>query len=868
MIKVLDLHNQFKEYLQEGEKYNLICKFKKNTFIYLFNRLSCSFQTEKLYYFIKKIYSITKFDLKDHSFLKIILNFLKTFIVNKDFEIFIDKGYAYKLNNLPSQVVINFLALKNKNTKKVFENMKSKKINVYQPYLYFKHNKIFEFLIQVLKSDLTNTHIGEEILELFYIYLKNIYFFKCLPNEILLKIILDEENLKKYLSNKKFFELLVKIIIISPFDYTSFSSNTQLNPKNTIKTSYEFFKMESTRKLLSDIISMNSDKLKDKMLDYCANSLKEILKSMKNIVSNYRKCLNMQLKGRESSLNNNNNNLSPNLNFNHNIFIGAYEIFNQAHGQGQGKNINSNSFANPSSNYNNNQFPNGNNLLQNPFIFYNPKEKIINLNNLTEANIKEDVLNNYKDNRYQQANQANFKNCKNFMNKVLIIIRIYFQSYFQYYMSDVLHSHLDLNKISNTDFSLNYNNNNEININNSSFNFNNNLNGISPASSSHLINNANNSLNISNINYINNNNNFKFNDIDIKNQLNILNQNQNLLNTIYRNQIDLLNNIANSQNFSLLNLNDNLNLQSENGNNNSNNKIISQSLFNINFLSNLPKNENINLENLNNEIFSNLKQNYNYNSSPLNFLNNTINNLNSSLTSSSINPNINKNFQELNNNQNEINNNNFFNHTNNLTNKINNLNYDYNSNKENNTNESERLKHLTNLYNNLFEYLFDIRNLAYFKPSLSISILYTLFSLKDVISKFGNELILKTIYLALNIGWTQYETEINKIFNEIFNIKFKNFEYEKIRAFEPPLKKEFINFLSDIIVLSLINKTSNGNDILYALNTILKNKSNYRESILLDLCRWNIISKSIRDNMKNEYRNKIQDNSLVFIGEK
>ena len=82
------------------------------------------------------------------------------------------------------------------------------------------------------------------------------------------------------------------------------------------------------------------------------------------------------------------------------------------------------------------------------------------------------------------------------------------------------------------------------------------------------------------------------------------------------------------------------------------------------------------------------------------------------------------------------------------------------------------------------------------------------------------------------------------------------------------LKKEFINFLSDIVVLSLINKTTNGHDLLYALNSILKNKCNYRESILLDLCRWNIISKSIRDNMKNEYRNKIHHNSMLFIGEK
>lgn len=176
LIRVLDLHNHFKEFLQESDKYNLICKFQKNNFIYLFNKLSSSFQTQKMQIFIKKIYSITKIDLKDNSLLKILLHFLKTFIINKDFEVFVAKNISYILNKLPSQVVLNFHALKNNNTKKVIENMKSKKINIYEPYLYIKHNKIFEFLIEVLKSDVTNTYIGEEILELFLIFTKNFFF--------------------------------------------------------------------------------------------------------------------------------------------------------------------------------------------------------------------------------------------------------------------------------------------------------------------------------------------------------------------------------------------------------------------------------------------------------------------------------------------------------------------------------------------------------------------------------------------------------------------------------------------------------------------------------------------------------------------
>jgi len=73
--------------------------------------------------------------------------------------------------------------------------------------------------------------------------------------------------------------------------------------------------------------------------------------------------------------------------------------------------------------------------------------------------------------------------------------------------------------------------------------------------------------------------------------------------------------------------------------------------------------------------------------------------------------------------------------------------------------------------------------------------------------------------------------------------------------------------LSDDFVYSSVDKISIGQNILATFNAIFKNKI-YRESIFLDICRWNVVSKSIRDNMKNEYRNKMQENSQVFIGSK
>jgi len=802
---------------------------------------------------------------------------------------------------MPSQVVLNFLALKNKNSKKVYENMKSKKVNIYEPYLYLKHNKIFEFLIEVLKSDLTNTYIGEEILELFLIYTKRIFFFKCIPNEILLKIILDEENLKKYLTNKKFFELLVGIIAVSPFNYCSFSSHGPLNAKNIIKTSYEFFKKDITKKILAEIIAMHSDKLKDKMLDLSLNSLKEILKSMKNISANYKKCLNNQLNRKDlNSLGGWSGHIAHSTTSNsgnfiqQNIFIGL----NQQITSGSG------SQGNPSGSSNTSNSFIG--LYQNSIIFFNPKEKIINLNMMTEANNKDDnnlLGNNYKD--VHNRSQVNFKNCKQYMNKVLVLLRVYMQSYFQTYMSSVLNEYLKLNN--------NYNNS----VGSSCLNghgFGNQF-GISHVSNSNISNHSSNplsfvlggSVNSQNIlnalmqisNFNNSNNNFGQGNIVNSNNnsnLNILltslanlqallsTQQQNpLLSTgLNLNNINLssntnsicnMNQMQNNLLFQNGNFNNNLNFNSINTNNKTNNNFVNNpfcysSQFN-NASSSIQSNNFYNNNNTNNN--NNNNTHINSLSSPHNSIINTQNN---ALTANH----ANNAFNFLQNQNNQYNQN--INTNYNLINNIFTSKMSPNSNFYNldsavkdhhqsglNIGEAEKLKHLCTFYSSFLESLYDIRNLAYFKPSVAMSLLYTLFSLKDVLSRFGDEFVLKTIYLVLNIGWTQYENEIHKIFNDNFNIKFRKFEYEKIRSFETPLKKEFINFLADVIVYSIVDKVSNGHNILSTLNAIFRNKTN-RESIFLDICRWNVISKSIRDNMKNEYRNNMQENSQVFIGTK
>lgn len=150
------LHNEYKLFIQDNERAKLFWNFQKNTIINLFNKLSSTFQSEKLISMNKKIYLFMKAK-NDIPLLLLILNIFKVFIINKDYELFLAGNTIYKSNHLPSQVVINFHANKTKKNKKVYENFKSKKLNLYEPYIVFKHNKVFDHLMQLINQDETNT---------------------------------------------------------------------------------------------------------------------------------------------------------------------------------------------------------------------------------------------------------------------------------------------------------------------------------------------------------------------------------------------------------------------------------------------------------------------------------------------------------------------------------------------------------------------------------------------------------------------------------------------------------------------------------------------------------------------------------------
>lgn len=137
---------------QDNDKVKSILLFQKNCLILIYNSLLSSGQKEKLEIFHKRIFVFLK-EPNDINFLHVLIRFLKTFKINKDFELSIS-GFN---NNSNSEVCINFLCtsiLKSKKNKKVNE---AKKVSIYDPYVTFKHNKLYEILVQVINKDETNT---------------------------------------------------------------------------------------------------------------------------------------------------------------------------------------------------------------------------------------------------------------------------------------------------------------------------------------------------------------------------------------------------------------------------------------------------------------------------------------------------------------------------------------------------------------------------------------------------------------------------------------------------------------------------------------------------------------------------------------
>jgi len=133
----------------DSDKLKTVLMFQKNCLILTYNNLLNSGQKEKIEIIHKKIFAFLK-EPTDINFLHVLLKFLKNFQINKDFEVYLSGSL-----NSYSEVCINFLC--NSKTKKNKKLTDSKKVSIYTPYVTFKHNKLYEILIQIIHKDETNT---------------------------------------------------------------------------------------------------------------------------------------------------------------------------------------------------------------------------------------------------------------------------------------------------------------------------------------------------------------------------------------------------------------------------------------------------------------------------------------------------------------------------------------------------------------------------------------------------------------------------------------------------------------------------------------------------------------------------------------
>lgn len=136
---------------QESEKVKSIHVFQKNCLILIYKSLINFGQKEKIEFFHKRIFAFLK-EPNDINFFHTLIKFLKTMKINKDYELSLS-GYN---SNSNSEVCINFLCSspsKQKRNKKMNE---IKKVSRYYPYVTFKHNKLYEILVEVINKDETN----------------------------------------------------------------------------------------------------------------------------------------------------------------------------------------------------------------------------------------------------------------------------------------------------------------------------------------------------------------------------------------------------------------------------------------------------------------------------------------------------------------------------------------------------------------------------------------------------------------------------------------------------------------------------------------------------------------------------------------
>jgi hypothetical protein len=279
------LHNDYRFFSHESDRTKTIWNFQKTTIINLYNKLSDTFQSDKLILLNKKIYNSIKVK-NDIPLLVIILNIFKNLVINKDFELFVSRDNpAYKSGLHPSQMVINFISSKHKKQKKVYENLKSKKVNIYEPYIAFKHNKIYDYLMVLINQDETNTFICEEVIDLLNTLLKTFFFYKGVRFEKLLTAIIEIDDIKKYSNRQRFIDLLIEILLNSASHFV----------KREHKGNISFTSGFAVGSPTNEVIELSDESYKERIILFSLNSLKSFIGILKNLITNYKKLVVLSL---------------------------------------------------------------------------------------------------------------------------------------------------------------------------------------------------------------------------------------------------------------------------------------------------------------------------------------------------------------------------------------------------------------------------------------------------------------------------------------------------------------------------------------------------------------------------------------------
>lgn len=299
---LMSIHNQYKYLNSDFEKLKMIMNYQKNTLINTYSKLSSTFQSEKMICLNEKIYVFLKNTNKvDFQLLIILLDFFKNFAVNKDYELLLVDNREFYFKNMPSQVVINFKINKDDKKKFIYENLnKNKKLSntneIYQPYIVFKHNKLFDYLMNLINHDETHTSICEEVFDFLAIHLRTTFFFKGIKIEKLIQTIVCIDDIKKYATRKKFIDLLIEILVNTTYHlnnnylmgtstgnfYSTDGSN--FTNQNLISNNQKI----SSQNCLNNI-EITDENLKEKILNFSMSSLKSFINIMKSMVNTYKK---------------------------------------------------------------------------------------------------------------------------------------------------------------------------------------------------------------------------------------------------------------------------------------------------------------------------------------------------------------------------------------------------------------------------------------------------------------------------------------------------------------------------------------------------------------------------------------------------